>query len=59
MVMIDVFGDVALATSFPSYTGSISNGEKIEIERRATMVYVKTTDGWKIAHEHVSVPEGE
>ena len=56
---IDVFGDVAVATSFPIYTGSNSNGEKIEIERRATMVYVKTADGWKIAHEHVSVPEGE
>ena len=56
---IDVFGDVAVATSFPIYTGRNANGEKIEIERRATMVYVKTPAGWKIAHEHLSVPEAE
>jgi len=56
---IDVFGDVAVATSFPIYRGSDSDGAKIEIERRATMVYVKTADGWKIAHEHLSVPEND
>ena len=56
---IDVFGDVAVATSFPIYTGTGANGEKIEIERRASMVYVRTADGWKIAHEHLSVPRTE
>jgi ketosteroid isomerase-like protein len=56
---IDVFGNVAVATSFPIYTGTSANGEKIEIERRATMIYVETRDGWKIAHEHLSKPEPE
>jgi ketosteroid isomerase-like protein len=56
---IDVFGDVAVATSFPLYTWTDENGETGELERRATMVYVKTTDGWKIAHEHLSPPGTE
>ena len=56
---IDVFGDVAVATSFPVYTGTSANGEKIKIERRATMVYVRTPHGWKIAHEHLSVPQAQ
>ena len=56
---IDVFGDVAVATAFPIYTGTSADGEKIELERRATMIYVKTPDGWKIAHEHLSVPDAE
>jgi ketosteroid isomerase-like protein len=56
---IDVFGDAAVATSFPIYTGTSASGEKIKIERRATMVYVRTPSGWKIAHEHLSISEGE
>ena len=51
---IDVFGEVAVATSFPVYRGTTANGEGVEIERRATMVYVRTEEGWKIAHEHLS-----
>ena len=56
---IDVFGDVAVATAFPIYTGTSADGQGIELEKRATMVYVKTSTGWKIAHEHLSVPEAE
>lgn len=56
---IDVFGDVAVATSFPLYTWTDANGEKGELQVRATMVYVKTADGWKIAHEHLSSPDTE
>ena len=56
---IDVFGDVAVATSFPLYTWTDANGEKDELQLRATMVYVKTADGWKIAHEHLSSPDAE
>ena len=56
---IDVFGDVAIATSFPHFTWTNENGERDGMHRRATMVYVKTADGWKIAHEHLSAPETE
>ena len=53
---IDVFGDVAVATSFPHYTWTEANGKRGGMQRRATMVYVNTADGWKIAHEHLSAP---
>ena len=56
---IDVFGDVAIATSFPVYSWAEGDGERGEAQVRATMVYVRTADGWKIAHEHVSSPETE
>ena len=56
---IDVFGDVAVATSFPVYSWAEGDGERGEAQVRATMVYVRTSDGWKIAHEHVSSPETE
>ena len=53
---IDVFGDVAVATSFPLFAMTNASGEAVEFEVRATMVWVKTADGWKIAHEHNSPP---
>jgi hypothetical protein len=53
---IDVFGEVAVATSFPLYTWTDANDEEVELELRSTMVWVKTADGWKIAHEHNSSP---
>ncbi len=56
---IDVFGDVAVATSFPHYTWTEANGKRGGMQRRATMVYVNTADGWKIAHEHLSEPGTE
>ena len=54
---IDVFGDVAVATSFPLYTWTDANDEKVELGVRSTMVWVKTAAGWKIAHEHNSSPD--
>ena len=49
---IDVFGDVAVATALPVYSWNQANGESTAIEALATMVWVKTAEGWKIAHEH-------
>ena len=51
---IDVFGDVAVATSVPLFVMTNASGETVKIEVRGTMVWVKTADGWKIAHEHNS-----
>ena len=56
---IDVFGDVAIATSFPHYAWTNEDGKRDGMNRRATMVYVKTADGWKIAHENLSALESE
>jgi ketosteroid isomerase-like protein len=51
---IDVFGDVAIATSYPLFTYKGPDGEPAAHEARMTLVWVKTPDGWKIVHEHSS-----
>ena len=51
---IDVFGDVAIATSYPLFTFKDSDGKPGVREARMTLVWVKTPDGWKIVHEHSS-----
>ena len=56
---IDVFGDVAVTTSFPHFAWTNEDGNRGGMDLRATMVYVKTPDGWKIAHEHLSLPDCE
>jgi len=55
---IDVFGDVAVSTSFPVIGGTLPDGQHLEIRLRETSVWVETEDGWKIAHEHnTQVPD--
>ena len=54
---IDVFGDVAVVTYYPHYT-AIKNGQAIQRSGRQTLVYVRTGDDWKIAHEHHSTKLG-
>ena len=51
---IDVFGDVAIATSYPLFTFKDPDGKPGVREARMTLVWVKTPDGWKIVHEHSS-----
>ena len=51
---IDVFGDVAVATCTPLFSFTNAEDEAVKLEARSTMVWVKTVDGWKIAHEHNS-----
>ena len=55
---IDVFGDVTVSTVFPRFTGTDETGKPVILEFVVTFVHVKTLDGWKIAHEHVSEIEG-
>ena len=49
---LDVYGDVAVSTSFPLFTWTDESGERVEIEIRSTVVWVKTAHGWRMAHEH-------
>jgi len=52
---IDVFGDVAVVTCLLSFLGTDSDGAKVEVlGARVTLVLVRTSDGWKIVHEHAS-----
>jgi len=48
---VDVFGDVAVVTYYPHVTFK-KDGKLIKSDGRQTLVFVKTNDGWLIAHEH-------
>lgn len=56
---IDLFGETAVSTFYLTYNGMFVNdysfeGSPVSSRVRVTMVLVKTKDGWKIAHEHMS-----
>jgi len=48
---IDVFGDIGIATYYP-HVSFEKDGEKITGSARQTLVFLKTSEGWKIIHEH-------
>ena len=48
---IDVFGDIGIATYYP-HVSFEKDGEEITGSARQTLVFLKTSDGWKIIHEH-------
>ncbi|MDG6914163.1 MAG: nuclear transport factor 2 family protein [Nitrososphaerota archaeon] len=56
---IDNFRDAAVATFYLTYRGIFVNdysfeGSPVSGRVRVTMVLVKTSRGWRIAHEHLS-----
>jgi hypothetical protein len=50
---VDVFGVTAVAT-FVMHYEAVAAGQTSRAKTRATLVWVKTDSGWKIAHEHFS-----
>ena len=48
---IDVFGDIGIATFYP-HVSFEKDGEEKTGSARQTLVFLKTSDGWKIIHEH-------
>ena len=54
---VDVFGELAIATYYP-YVSFEQDGEFKEANGRQTLVFLKTTEGWKIVHEH-GTPRGQ
>ncbi len=48
---VDVFGDVAVVTYYPHVTFKI-DGKMTTGDGRQTLVFVRTNDGWLVAHEH-------
>ncbi len=50
---IDVFGDVAVMTCYNHFSYTDDGNRKQHIDRN-TMVFLRTADGWKIVHEHVT-----
>jgi ketosteroid isomerase-like protein len=55
-VEIAVSGDMAIAHGFIHVRARTKSGEEAAWWMRATICLVKRSDGWKIAHEHTSVP---
>ena len=56
---IDLMGDTAVATFHLTYTGMFVNdysfeGSPVSSHARVTMVLVRTSRGWRMAHEHFS-----
>lgn len=60
---IDLFGDLAIATFYLSYSGMFVNdysfeGSPVRARTRATMALARSLKGWKMVHEHLSrVPD--
>jgi len=60
---VDLFGELAVATFYLSYSGMFVNnysfeGSPVRARTRATMVLERTPKGWKMVHGHFSrLPE--
>ncbi len=50
---VDIFGEVGIATFILDYHFKAGT-DTVEKKARATMVFVKERDAWKIVHEHFS-----
>jgi len=48
--------DMAFCHCLNRVTGTMTNGQKIDMWWRATLCLRKTGGKWTIAHEHASVP---
>jgi PhnB protein len=55
-LVVEAAGDVAFAHSLNHMSGTRTGGEETELWFRATVCFRKTASGWKVAHEHTSVP---
>lgn len=51
---IDVFNEVGVVTYYP-HVSFVKDGEKREVQGRQTLVFLRTSEGWKIAHEHGTI----
>jgi ketosteroid isomerase-like protein len=53
---ITASGDIGFSHSFNRVKGNKTDGQKLEMQWRSTTCYCKTEAGWKVIHEHNSVP---
>ena len=55
---LDIVADRNLAYShcIDHVVGTDKHGEKVDLTLRVTDVYKKARGGWRVIHEHVSVP---
>ena len=50
---VDIFNDVGIATFYNNFSFE-KNKQNLSGKGRVTLVFLKTTKGWKIIHEHSS-----
>ena len=55
-VHIDVSGDLAVAYGLERVTGQLKNDTTFDVWMRFTLGLRKTSSGWRITHEHISLP---
>jgi len=55
-IIVHAGGDVAFATALVRCCGEEANGGKVELDVRLTLGLRKLGGGWKVVHEHHSVP---
>jgi ketosteroid isomerase-like protein len=55
-VRITAGDDIAFAHFLYHVTGTLTNGNEVDMWVRTTMELRKTDDAWVITHEHNSVP---
>ena len=53
---ISIGGDLAYCHSLDHLAGTRTDGDHEDFWVRATLCLRKTEDGWKVTHEHTSVP---
>jgi ketosteroid isomerase-like protein len=53
---VEADGPLAWSHSIQHFSGAGANGQPMDLTARVTDVYRKTPNGWRIVHEHVSVP---
>lgn len=49
-------GDVAVASMLIRASGRLKNGQQVDLGVRATSSCRRSTGGWVVTHEHVSLP---
>jgi PhnB protein len=54
--VIETGGDIAIVRGLARMTGTKTDGQDVELWFRKTTGFRRTDGGWKISHEHESVP---
>ena len=55
-VELAVAEDIAWCTALNRMSGTKTDGEIVDMWFRTTMGFRRTEEGWRIAHDHASVP---
>ena len=54
--VLDVAGDLACVSGLNRMRGTKTDGEEVDLWFRTTMCFRRSGNGWRIVHDHSSVP---